>query len=379
MPSSYPGCISSADEAIVRRLFKVVRATKFEDAVDQAAFLEESATTVLRYRSHTDSFARITELGECVFTIRAMMHANRVHLPASPSTIFSAIQDFAGEIVRKRHLFQERQHANADRIRLAAGVAARIARKAALDAASSVAVKSPSSAGSDIVSIPPTPAESSVPDLQSFPPSAAVSPIKTDGPDLVQRNSEVLPSRSPLSPLRPSNAPEPAISHDTAPGPRSFVSSSGSMPPLNYTIAKLALVIRPLPTGPRARLRPHSAPAPSKRRRVEEGKNTGAKSQSSAPHLPYARPSRPVQYAAGGIKALRPTTSEPELRQRLAAVQAELRRYSSAQKELFWQLAIIRQLESTDSSSTSQLSAQIARLLIRPPPPLSDSCNPRML
>ncbi|KAJ7080909.1 hypothetical protein B0H15DRAFT_953262 [Mycena belliarum] len=335
MPSSYPGCISSADEAIVHRLFKVVRATKFEDAVDQAAFLEESATTVLRYRSHPDSFARITDLGECVFTIRAMMHANRVHLPASPSTVFSAIQDFAGEIVRKRHLFQEHQHANADRIRLAAGVAARIARKAALDAASSVAVKSPSSAGSDVVSIPPSPAESSVPDLQSFPPSAAVSPIKTEGPDLVQRSSEAVP----LSPLY---------------GLQTRLNRLSLMIPHPAPVSKLALVIRPLPTGPRARLRPHSAPAPSKRRRVEEGKNTGAKSQSSAPHLPYARPSRPVQYASGGIKALRPTTSEPELRQRLAAVQAELRRYSSAQKELFWQLATIRQLELTDSLSTSQ-------------------------
>jgi len=46
MMTSYPGSLSKADEAVVRKLYKVVRATKFEDPVDQDAFLVESANTV---------------------------------------------------------------------------------------------------------------------------------------------------------------------------------------------------------------------------------------------------------------------------------------------------------------------------------------------
>jgi hypothetical protein len=47
MVSVLPGSLSKNDEAVVRKLFKVIRATKFEDPVDQDAFLVESANTVV--------------------------------------------------------------------------------------------------------------------------------------------------------------------------------------------------------------------------------------------------------------------------------------------------------------------------------------------
>lgn len=72
---------------------------------------------------------------------------------------------------------------------------------------------------------------------------------------------------------------------------------------------------------------------------------------------PYARPSRPMQYPAAGSAPLRPVSflSEAQLRGRLAAVQAEIRRLSSAQKELFWQLQSLRQRESCSSSDIPQV------------------------
>ncbi|KAJ6525813.1 hypothetical protein DFH09DRAFT_1328831 [Mycena vulgaris] len=309
MATSIPGSLSSSDEAIVRRLFKVVRATKFEDPVDQAAFLADSATTVLRYRLRPDSFALVPELADCVFTIRSMMHANRAHLPTSPSAVFTSLQDFAGEIVRKRQLFQERQRVNADRARAASGIADRIARNAALQSASKEAVKSPSSPGCDTVSIPSSCDESGIPDLQTCTPSLVASPIKTE-PDLIRPSSQAVPL-SPLYDL-PIRLSRLSLSTPHPVPPSSPLSSGRSLPDLvpDFVLAS----------------------------------------------TPYARPSRPMQYAAGGATPLRPATpaSEAELRQRLAAVQAELRRYASAQKELFWQLQTLHQFESAHSSCTSQ-------------------------
>ncbi|KAJ7440353.1 hypothetical protein B0H11DRAFT_2253117 [Mycena galericulata] len=154
MPSLLPGSLSKADETVVRKLLKVVRATKYEDPVDQDDFLTDSANTVLNYRSRIDSFAVVAELGECVFTIRSMMHANGVRLGKPPSATFISLQDFAGEIVRKRQLFQERQRANAERVKVVEGMAARIARNEALEYASKQNDKPPISPDADAISIP---------------------------------------------------------------------------------------------------------------------------------------------------------------------------------------------------------------------------------
>ncbi|KAJ7435340.1 hypothetical protein B0H11DRAFT_2257301 [Mycena galericulata] len=160
MPSLLPGSLSKADETIVRKLLKVVRATKYEDPVDQDDFLTDSANTVLNYRSRIDSFAVIAELGECVFTIRSMMHANGICLGKPPSATFISLQDFAGEIVRKRQLFQERQRANAERAKVVEGMATRIARNEALEYALKQNDKPPISPDVDAISIPSSSDES---------------------------------------------------------------------------------------------------------------------------------------------------------------------------------------------------------------------------
>ncbi|KAJ7133087.1 hypothetical protein C8R44DRAFT_730284 [Mycena epipterygia] len=304
MNSNLPGSLSAADEAIF----------------------------LLRYRWRPHSFVIVPELGDGVFALRSMMHANRAHLGASPSALFQSVQDFAGEIVRKRQLFEDRQRANAEREQAASATAARIARKLALEPASNDAVASPSG---DTVSIPSSSCdESGMPDLVSCSSSPIASSLKTE-PDLVQPSSRAVP----LSPLFDLQTRLSRLSLST---------------PLQVPLlAKLSVVVRPIPTGPRAGLRPQSAPVPRKRRRVEKRSDPSPHPPVSAPSTPYARPSRAVQYASGGAALVRPA-SESQLRQRLVAVQAEIRRYSSAQKELFWQLQTLRQLEPADSSATSQ-------------------------
>jgi hypothetical protein len=84
------------------------------------------------------SFAIVPDLAECVFTIRSMMHSNNARLGAPISATFISLQDFAGEIIRKRQLIRERRRAQADRLRAAEGVAARMERRAALEHAARV-------------------------------------------------------------------------------------------------------------------------------------------------------------------------------------------------------------------------------------------------
>ncbi|KAJ7933387.1 hypothetical protein B0H13DRAFT_2306781 [Mycena leptocephala] len=163
MVSVLPGSLSKNDEAVVRKLFKVIRATKFEDPVDQDAFLVESANTVLRFRPQVASFALVADLGEC---------------------------DFAGEILRKRQTFRERKRANTDRAHVAEGMAARIERNVALEYASNLANKSPVSPNDDVVSIPSSSDESGAeePPRVSKPPPP--SPIQAE-PGHSQPSSQV--------------------------------------------------------------------------------------------------------------------------------------------------------------------------------------------
>jgi hypothetical protein len=100
-----------------------------------------------------------------------MMHANGARLGTPFGDAFLSIQDFAGEILRKRQTLRERKRANADRARVAEGMAARIERSIALEYASNLANKvcfsllnllrrlifmlqSPVSPNDDVVSIP---------------------------------------------------------------------------------------------------------------------------------------------------------------------------------------------------------------------------------
>ncbi|KAJ7508860.1 hypothetical protein B0H11DRAFT_1962916 [Mycena galericulata] len=180
MSASLPGSLPRADEAVIRKLFKVVRATKFEDPVDQDVFLVDSANTVLKYRAHIASFALVAELSDCVFTIRSMMHANSARLGTPPSDTFVSLQDFAGEIVRKQHLFRERQRANADRDRVVEGMAARVARNLALEYASKQTNKPPTSPDDDAISIPSSSDKSGACEPQPAAKDSPMDPIQVE-------------------------------------------------------------------------------------------------------------------------------------------------------------------------------------------------------
>ncbi|KAJ7448071.1 hypothetical protein B0H11DRAFT_2248000 [Mycena galericulata] len=231
MLSLLPGSLSKADETVVRKLLKVVRATKYEDPVDQDDFLTDSANTVLNYRSRIDSFAVVAELGECVFTIRSMMHANGVRLGKPPSATFISLQDFAGEIVRKRQLFQERQRANAERAKVVEGMAARIARNEALEYASKQNDKPPISPDADAISIPSS-SDDSAGDTQHAVEKCTTSPVQSE-PAAIPRISQVRLA-TPLSPLNELGVHFGRLSLFTplhAP-PNSPLSSSPSLPGL---------------------------------------------------------------------------------------------------------------------------------------------------
>ncbi|KAJ6626187.1 hypothetical protein B0H10DRAFT_1942033 [Mycena sp. CBHHK59/15] len=306
MVSVLPGSLSKSDEAVVRKLFKVIRATKYEDPVDQDAFLVESANTVLQFCPQVASFALVADLGECVFTLRAMMHTTGARLGTPFSDAFVSIQDFAGEILRKRQAFRAHKRANEDRIRVAEGMAARVERNIARELASNLN-KSPVSPSDDVVSIPSSSDESGV-----------------EEPSRIVKNL-------PPSPIQA----EPGHSQPSSQ-------------------AKLSIVTKPLPTGPRAGLHPKPAPTSRKRRRVEAGEDSSSLISSGTPLRPAQSP---VQHPTPGSAPVRPAAaaSEEQLRRRLAAVQAEMRRLDSAQKELYWQLQALHQPQPIDSAPAPQV------------------------
>ncbi|KAF7356000.1 hypothetical protein MVEN_00929400 [Mycena venus] len=153
--------LSKADEDAVRKLHKTVRATRFDDPVDQDSFLVASAESVLQFRPQIASFASIPDVGECVFAIRAQLQSNNARLNTPSIGVLADIQDFAGEIARTRQLFRDRRRAQTDRVRAAEGVAARAERRAALEQTSQLHQRI-ASPDDDAVSIPSSDEESDV-------------------------------------------------------------------------------------------------------------------------------------------------------------------------------------------------------------------------
>ncbi|KAJ7113786.1 hypothetical protein C8R44DRAFT_740682 [Mycena epipterygia] len=333
-----PSFLSQTGEDVVRQLFKTIRATRYEDPVDQDSFLIASANTVLSLRPQVMSFATVPELAECVFTIRSMMHSNNARLKTPISETFIHIQDFAGEIIRKRQLIRDRKHAQIDRIRAAEGVAARHERRLALEHAARVDNnKASRSLDEDAVSIPSTTDESGgeEPDPKVFPPIYIASP-------------RLNPSQNPpASPITNDLTNIPA-NHQ---GKSLFIFILLSFTPLTPVVERAAAIppvlpifTKPIPTGPRAGLH---APAPQssrKRRRVGEGENDGPQPQAQ---FFQGDSSRPVSHRSDCSAPVRSTVppSEVQLRRRLAGVQAELHRLSYAQKTLRWQLQSLQQPE----------------------------------
>ncbi|KAJ7838079.1 hypothetical protein B0H14DRAFT_3870200 [Mycena olivaceomarginata] len=198
--------LSLADEAAIRKLLKTLRATRYKDPVDQDAFLVASANSVLPFRPQVASFALVSEVGECVFTLRSALHSNNARLPNPSTDILTAIQDFAGEIACKRQLFRERNRAQADRARAAEGVAARAERRAALKHAARV--NKPPSTDEDAVSIPSSGEESDAeePSGIQHPSSPIVADVSTTAVPLLDPgpSSEKSSQRPVASPSSPS-------------------------------------------------------------------------------------------------------------------------------------------------------------------------------
>ncbi|KAJ7176534.1 hypothetical protein C8R46DRAFT_1029866 [Mycena filopes] len=143
--------LDQTEEDAVRALHKSVSATNYEDPVDQEAFLVASARSVLHFRQQVASFAASSEIGECIFTIRAALVRNNLRLATSPDPILSSITDFAGEIVRLRQDIRDRKQAQKERAHAENGAAARAARREALDFA---AKRELNKSDPDTVSIP---------------------------------------------------------------------------------------------------------------------------------------------------------------------------------------------------------------------------------
>ncbi|KAF8146200.1 hypothetical protein K438DRAFT_1781181 [Mycena galopus ATCC 62051] len=238
MVSSIPGSLSKVNEDIVRKVFKAIKATKYEDPVDQDSFLIDSANSM------------------------------RAHI---------------------------------DRIQAAEGAASRIERNTALE----YTAQSPHSPGNDAVSIP--------------------SGDKSD-------------SNQPLA--NPKILPPSLIADNLT----NILPSSE---------AALSVVTKPLPTGPRAGLQPRQAPASRKRRRVEEDDEDSQPAQT-----PYAHPGRPVEHSVAGSTPAQSSASpsEAQLRGQLAALQAEIHRLCSTQKEIFWQLQTLGQSEPSKQAVLPQES-----------------------
>ncbi|KAJ7654209.1 hypothetical protein B0H17DRAFT_1146880 [Mycena rosella] len=183
MPSPVPSSLSKSDETSVLKHFKVLRATKYKDPVDQDSFLIDSSKTLvtalfpanflwliatsfpqLQLRPFISSFAMSPELADA-----------RLGTPFSNA--FVAIQDFAGKIICKRHTFRKRKRINAERAQKAEQAAARDERTAAWEHAAKAVDKVPTSPCEDTVSIPSSDDESGpeAPKCKRSPPR----PIKT--------------------------------------------------------------------------------------------------------------------------------------------------------------------------------------------------------
>ncbi|KAF7372230.1 hypothetical protein MVEN_00082500 [Mycena venus] len=154
--------LTKSEEDTVCALHKSVRATHYDDPIDQDTFLVASAHSVLQFREQVASFASSSEIAECVFTIRSAMVKNSSRLENPPDDIFASITDFAGEIARSCQLFRDRKRAQTVCLRTAEGVAARAERREALKYAAKVQ-KHALSPDDDTVSIPSDDEESDIP------------------------------------------------------------------------------------------------------------------------------------------------------------------------------------------------------------------------
>ncbi|KAJ6566347.1 hypothetical protein B0H19DRAFT_1372581 [Mycena capillaripes] len=309
MPSSNAPLLSKADELIIRTLHKTVRATRYDDPVDQDSFLVASAHTVLQFRPCVASFASTPEVGECVFTIRALMQHNNARLSTTPDDAYASIVSFAGEIARKRQLFRDRQRAQKATQSGIEAAAVRAERREALNYAVKVN-KQP--VDEDAVSIPSTSED-----------EQDISSPRKETPALKVVTTITPPAQvcipSVLSPLRELEALLFSIRLNNSPSKL-----------LSLELVHPSTVSKPIPTGPRADRFPDPTDSTQKRARSEHGKQE---------NMPFKRRrTEPSSSNDAELYASRPTRSEAVLRRRLLAVRTEIHRLACTEKQLCWAL-----------------------------------------
>ncbi|KAJ6612636.1 hypothetical protein B0H10DRAFT_2222987 [Mycena sp. CBHHK59/15] len=199
MPSFDAPRLSLSEEDAVRALHKTVRATRYDDPVDQDAFLVASAHSISPFHPASVPGANrllriVPDLSECVFSIRTGLHQNNSRLESTTSgDVLIAVSDFAGEIIRSRQLFRDRQRDQTVRLHAEEAAVARAERREALKYAEKKRALSPDE---DTVSIP---SDDEEPVSNNRPVSLTVEPSSpADGTNTTVVAS---PVRALLSPL----------------------------------------------------------------------------------------------------------------------------------------------------------------------------------
>ncbi|KAJ7436543.1 hypothetical protein FB451DRAFT_1193839 [Mycena latifolia] len=319
MPSLDTSGLPKPEQDAIRLLHKTVRATCYDDPVDQDAFLVASAHSVLALREHVVSFASSQELSKCVFTIRIALHQNNSRFESTSGEVLAAISDFAGEIVRSHQLIRDCHHAQCTRLRAEAGAAARAEHREALQYANKKRALSPDE---DTVSIPSDDEESfhhnACPISLAVEPSSPVNGNDTTAvPSPVQAGLSVITNAVPagLVPTSPPSNELPANGCDWR---------QKKMHPIPYHRGCIHLVQTE-----------HSAP----RVHCQSEANRHGPGASYRHCHPEANCFGPGTSYGQRNQAWAPP-SEPQLYRRLADIEAEVQRLSAAQEYFGEQLQL---------------------------------------
>ncbi|KAJ6458810.1 hypothetical protein C8R45DRAFT_942653 [Mycena sanguinolenta] len=125
--------LSPADKTAIHRLHRTIRATRYEDPVDQEAFLTASGKTLLQFQQFITSFAQNHDLGECVFALKHQINLNNARLGVASNDLSDSLHSFTSDILAKRQEFRDRKAEHGERLRAAAGFAARAEWRATLE------------------------------------------------------------------------------------------------------------------------------------------------------------------------------------------------------------------------------------------------------
>ncbi|KAJ6498709.1 hypothetical protein DFH09DRAFT_1103070 [Mycena vulgaris] len=362
--------LNETEEAAVRALHKSVRAPRYEDPIDQDAFLVAAARSILLFREQVASFALAAELGECVFAIRAQMQVNNTRITTPPDEAFSTISDFASEIARTRTFLRERKRTQTVHLRAEEGAAARAERREALQRAAMLKSRKLRSPHEDTVSIP------SDSETENMPAAPAIETSPVTAPAVSTTVASPAPGKHGSSLC----TPWLYLPHTPPPIARVGALIYDFSHNDSKSIGAAALTVdTAVPTGPRAdRHLPIQRP-PHKRARSETEEEhmsvfhrvpspapTPCSHHLCIPHshpysfntlgehpgvIPAAYPSSQHRSVNSSADQVRPP-SEPQLRRRLAALEAEVHRLSCAQKRLAWQVQELQ--DSPGFSHTNQ-------------------------